>query len=195
MRRTAFGFLLVFLFLTGSGVADEVNTLTDRTNRVRLMMSDANLFRTRKGLPPLTLDSSLCRAADVHACEMANYHYFGHRGLRPTFASTPGSRAFVQGYSWVRIAENICSGYNTVSEAFNSFVYSEPHYRNLINPELVDIGIGVARGDSQRIYWVMLPGRQSSFGQPGHRSGGLLPNASFAAVTRSLRRGDRRHDQ
>jgi uncharacterized protein YkwD len=187
MRQGVFGFLLVFLFLPQVGVASDIDKLTDHANQIRMMVSEANLFRARKGLPPLTLDSSLCRAADLHAWEMADYHYFGHRGARSTFASTPGSRAFAQGYSWARIAENICAGYRSVSEAFNSFVYSEPHYRNLINPELADIGIGVAKSDSQRIYWVMLLGRQSNFDQPGLCSDGWLPNASFGAVTRSVR--------
>jgi uncharacterized protein YkwD len=94
------------------------------------------------------------------------------------FATTPGSRAFSQGYSWVRIAENICAGYRNVGDAFNSFLYSHTHYRNLIDPELVDVGIGVAKSDNNRLYWVVLLGRQSGFCREGTGSSGLFRNTS-----------------
>jgi uncharacterized protein YkwD len=166
MRQGVTGLLLIFFFLHEAGVAADISNSRDNRpgqNDIRIMVLEANLLRTGRGLPPLRVDPSLCRAADLHAHEMAELNFFSHRGPQPLFASTPGSRAFSQGYSWARIAENICAGYRSVSEAFNSFVYSGPHYRNLMNPELEDIGIGVAKSATNRIYWVMLLGRQSYF--------------------------------
>jgi uncharacterized protein YkwD len=164
MRRSAIEFLLLLFFVQKTALAAEKPAdLIPHMDETRTIVLEANLLRTSKGLPPLRIDPGLCRAADFHAQEMAQLNYFSHRGPQSMFASTPGSRAFRQGYSWARIAENICAGYSNASDAFNSFLFSKPHYQNMVDPELLDIGIGVAKSETNRLYWVMLLGRQSSF--------------------------------
>jgi uncharacterized protein YkwD len=164
MRRSAIEFFLLLFFVQGAAHAAEKPADQIRyPDETRTMVLEANLLRTSKGLPPLRIDPGLCRAADFHAQEMAERNYFSHRGPQSMFASTPGSRAFRQGYSWRRIAENICAGYPSASDAFNSFLFSKPHYHNMVDPELLDIGIGLAKSETNRLYWVMLLGRQSSF--------------------------------
>jgi uncharacterized protein YkwD len=164
MRRSAIEFFLLLFFVQEAALAAEKPASQIlHPDETQTMVLEANLVRTSKGLPPLRIDPGLCRAADLHAHEMAELNYFSHRGPQSMFASTPGSRAFRQGYSWKRIAENICAGYPSASDAFNSFLFSRPHYQNIIDPELLDVGIGVARSETNRLYWVMLLGRQSSF--------------------------------
>jgi uncharacterized protein YkwD len=120
------------------------------------MLSSINQLRTQHGLSSLTLDTRLCRAAKQHAEEMAQYHYFSHRGRRRFFSgSGPGSRATASGYHWKAIAENMCAGYRDALAAFQSWVLSAEHYRNLMNPRYVDAGVGVARAPT-KTYWVLL---------------------------------------
>lgn len=163
MKPSAIKFLLLLFFAQETAFAAE--RPTDQIlhlDETRTMVLATNLLRTSKGLPPLRIDPGLCRAADLHAREMAERNYFSHQGPQSMFASTPGSRAFRQGYSWARIAENICAGYPSASTAFNSFLFSKPHYHNMVDPVLLDIGIGVAKSETNRLYWVMLLGRQSN---------------------------------
>jgi uncharacterized protein YkwD len=120
------------------------------------MLSDINQLRTQHHLPALTLNPRLCQAARQHAEEMAQYNYFSHRGRRRfLFASSPGTRATASGYQWKAIAENICAGYRHAPAAFQSWVLSAEHYRNLTDPRYRDAGIGVARSCA-KTYWVLL---------------------------------------
>ena len=124
--------------------------------QISQMLSDINQLRTRHGLPSLTLDARLCRAARRHAEDMAQYNYFGHRGRkRFLFASGPGTRATANGYQWTAIAENICAGNKNASAAFQNWALSAEHYRNLMDPRYLDAGIGVARSPT-KTYWVLL---------------------------------------
>ena len=118
-----------------------------------------NALRSSRGLSPVRLDPALCRAAGAHAAEMARNHYFGHGGLGGRWfggGSTPGSRAWQAGYMWSFIVENIAAGRPTPATAFAAWVASRPHYRNLVEAAVRDLGIGVAR-DPQGccLYWVM----------------------------------------
>jgi len=135
---------------------DSLLGLPAEQQQISQMFSYLNQFRTQHGLPSLTLDRRLCQAARQHAEDMAQYSYFSHRGRRHfLFASSPGSRAAACGYQWKAIAENMCSGYRNASAAFQSWVLSAEHYRNLTDSRYRDAGIGVARS-STGTYWVLL---------------------------------------
>jgi uncharacterized protein YkwD len=124
--------------------------------QISQMLSYVNQLRVQHHLSSLTSDSRLCQAARQHAEEMAQYNYFSHRGRRRfLFASGPGTRANANGYQWKAIAENMCAGYRNAQAAFQSWVVSAEHYRNLTDPRYLDAGIGVARS-STRTYWVLL---------------------------------------
>jgi uncharacterized protein YkwD len=99
MRPSAIEFLLLLFFVQETALAAEKPAdLIPHMDETRTIVLEANLLRTSKGLPPLRIDPGLCRAADFHAQEMAQLNYFSHRGPQSMFASTPGSRAFRQGY-------------------------------------------------------------------------------------------------
>jgi uncharacterized protein YkwD len=129
-----------------------------------------NQLRTGRGLAPVRLDASLCRAAAGHALDMAQNHYFGHtRRTTGLFGeSTPGSRASAEGYRWSLIAENIACGQQTAPSAFLAWASSRPHYRNLVSPAVRDLGIGIARNrQTNQPYWVMVLGsRQENLAPP-----------------------------
>lgn len=129
-----------------------------------------NQLRTARGLAPVRLDARLCRAAACHALDMAQNHYFGHtRHTSGLFGQgTPGSRASAEGYCWSFIAENIACGQQTGPSAFLAWACSRPHYRNLVSPEVRELGIGIARNrQTNQAYWVMMLGsRRESVAPP-----------------------------
>jgi uncharacterized protein YkwD len=83
---------------------------------------------------------------------MATRDYFpaDHTTLAP-IPSWLGGPAFsdrisLQGYNWTTVAENIAAGtsMDTAQEAFDAWVNSPGHRANMLNPNITQIGIGMA---------------------------------------------------
>lgn len=104
--------------------------------------------------PPLTWDTKLAQAAQNHADDMAAKQYFQHDSLN---GKTPFDRMKDVGYPLRTAAENIAAGNRDVYEALHSWLKSTGHCRNLMNPEMKDVGLGMATNLRSRykIYWVM----------------------------------------
>jgi uncharacterized protein YkwD len=161
--------ILLFSIVEPGATAPAPSSLASRSDLEQIERL-TNQLRTARGLAPVRLDASLCRAAASHALDMAQNHYFGHtRRTAGLFGeSTPGSRASAEGYRWSFIAENIACGQQTGLSAFLAWVSSRPHYHNLVSPVVRELGIGIARNRrTNQPYWVMMLGsRQESFAPP-----------------------------
>lgn len=153
--------VLLFGLIFNNGLSQSRSESDGLIVPARAIATFTNQLRVTQGLTPVRLDPSLCRAAQLHAEDMAERNYFSHvehsRFLMSP-CSTPGRRALKQGYSFSFIAENICAGFPSPGGAFEGWVNSKPHYHNLVNPEFQDIGVGVALSKECRAYWVMLLG-------------------------------------
>src|SRR5882762_855803 len=95
----------------GSTLGKQPNALQpvpDQQAQVDRMFDSTNLVRSKRRLPQLSLDPRLCHAAAQHAEEMARYNYVSDRG-RGIFPvrSSPGTRAWANGYAWSSIAETV----------------------------------------------------------------------------------------
>jgi uncharacterized protein YkwD len=116
-----------------------------------------NLQRAMIGLDPLLPSPALMAAAQTHAEDMAARGYFSHAGLD---GSTPATRASAAGYAWIALGENIAQGQSTPEQVMQSWMTSEGHRSNILNPIFENIGVGYAisprTGNS---YWVQLFGR------------------------------------
>ena len=110
-----------------------------------------NIERTARGLPALTMDTTLNAAAAERAKEITTC--FAHE--RPD-----GSSCFTilnkYGVSYRVAAENIAAGQSTPAAVVNSWMNSEGHRANILNSSLRKIGVGYARGGSYGTYWVQL---------------------------------------
>jgi uncharacterized protein YkwD len=106
---------------------------------------------------PLTLDSRLTKASDLHAADMAAKNYFSHTG---SDGSTPFDRMIRQGYYYSYAGENIAAGYSTASAVVQGWLNSPGHCANIMNPNFVNVGVGYSAGGSYRYYWV------ADFGKP-----------------------------
>jgi uncharacterized protein YkwD len=122
----------------------------------RRVVELVNRYRAVAGCPALRVDRRLDAAALGHSRDMARRDYFDHTGLD---GSTPWTRARRAGYD-TPSAENIAFGYRTAEEAVRAWLDSPGHRRNLLDCTSRAVGTGVARGDSEGIYWTQLFGRE-----------------------------------
>lgn len=106
-----------------------------------------NQARDDAGCDPVTIDSRLTRAAQLHAEDMQENNYFSH--------SSQDGRTFVdraqdQGYGSPS-AENIAQGQPTASAVFNAWMNSSGHRANIESCSTRTMGVGHTQRDH---YWV-----------------------------------------
>lgn len=103
----------------------------------------------------LRWDDALTAAAAGHSQDMAAQNYFSHTSQDGRSFS---ARIGTAGYRWSRVAENIAAGYPTVQAVMDGWLASPGHCANLLNPNLVHIGVACAPGtatSTYRSYWTM----------------------------------------
>jgi hypothetical protein len=111
-----------------------------------------NAERAARKLPPVKLQYNLREAAMWLARDMAEKGYLSH--------TDSVGRDFTQRfelygyYNPIELAENIAMGARTPQEAVNDWMKSEQHRTNMLNPNLREIGVGLAVDDRGRRYWV-----------------------------------------
>jgi uncharacterized protein YkwD len=98
-----------------------------------------NAFRQQNGLQPLTVNSKLNTAAQVHSQHMATEDFFSH--TEPD-GSQPWDRMTAAGYSWSQSGENIAAGQTTPEEVVNDWINSPGHRANMLSPKFREIGVG-----------------------------------------------------
>lgn len=116
---------------------------------VQLMSSE----RVNEGLSPLGSNSKLSDVARVKSQDMIDNEYFSH--LSPTYGS-PFDMMKDFGISYMTAGENIAYGQSTPAEVMNSWMNSEGHRSNILNPAFTEIGVGVAVDANGRYYWTQM---------------------------------------
>lgn len=123
------------------------------------MLTSLNTIRADKGLKPLRICTSLTRAAQNYARNMATQNFYSHNGKD---GSTPSQRIERAGYDWRNsrtasgVAENIAAGQNSVTEVMKDWKKSTGHYKNMTNSRFTHVGFGMfenQRSDYSK-YWV-----------------------------------------
>lgn len=113
-----------------------------------------NAYRADNGLGPLVFSDALNQAAAWKSEHMATNDYFGHddAGLNRDFVGRLRDCGYTAN-TW--LAENIAAGNDTAAETFEQWRASPGHNSNMLNPNMVAIGIArVLNSDSQfRWYW------------------------------------------
>ncbi len=129
---------------TANGAAAEVVRLT-------------NNERQANGCPALKVNAALTTSASRHSADMAERDYFDHNSLD---GRSPFDRMKAAGYSYSRAAENIAAGQPTAAAVVAGWMKSAGHRANIVNCDLTEIGVGVAKGGRYGIYWTQ------NFGTP-----------------------------
>ncbi len=112
-----------------------------------------NQYRAEAGLSPLTLSPSLCEACDIRSEELLTS--FSH--TRPDGQSCFTILADL-GISCCRSGENIAAGQATPQDVMNTWMNSEGHKNNIMNPNFGKIGIAYCYDENAPYhhYWVQL---------------------------------------
>jgi uncharacterized protein YkwD len=151
-----------------------------------LVTQGTNALRASNQLPALRVSRPLTEAAQRFADYMASTEQYGHEadGRRPA------DRALAHGYEHCIVAENI--GYQFSSRGFateelaerlvDGWEQSPGHRHNMLLPQVVDIGIGIARSERTRRYFGV-----QMFGRPQTESARFeIANRSDAAIRYEL---------
>lgn len=120
------------------------------------MVEYVNKFRVDQGLNPLRYSTDLFTAARLHAEYLAEMSCVSHKGSN---GSDVGRRAKGVDYYYSVIAENVGSASSPLV-MFNSWIASKGHKKNILIPEVEDIGVGIAEDFRGIKYWVLLLGKR-----------------------------------
>lgn len=120
----------------------------DPRTEEKKMMEMLNHFRKANGLKPLVFDPILQASALRHSTDMRDGRFFGHRS--PKFGDlrqrTPRSGTTVPEL----LLENIAVS-AAVSWAHDGLTNSPSHRRNLLDPDITSVGIGIAVRNGSRM--------------------------------------------
>ena len=108
-------------------------------NFIQQVLQLTNAERAQAGLRSLQLNVLLSRAAQRHSESMAYQDFFGHTGAD---GSSPFERIRNEGYRYSAAAENVAAGQSTPEDVVRSWMNSDGHRANILNPGYIDIGIG-----------------------------------------------------
>jgi uncharacterized protein YkwD len=130
--------------------------------RVMELVNDARAQGRRCGRDyhdaagPLADSSSLRKAAQRHAEDMARRKYFDHRGAD---GSQPKDRVQRAGYAPRLTGENIAFAPESAEEVVAGWLASPGHCANIMDARFTETGIAVATGRQRgHIYWVQVFG-------------------------------------
>lgn len=119
------------------------------------VVAATNAERARHRLAPLTVDARLTAAAQAHTADMLRRGFFAHQN--PDGAQV-WDRALAAGYAYRKVAENIAAGQRTAAEVVDGWMHSPGHRRNILDPELTQIGVGHVLGGSYGVLWTQVFG-------------------------------------
>ncbi|TGB05518.1 SafA/ExsA family spore coat assembly protein [Halobacillus salinus] len=112
-----------------------------------------NQERAKQGLSPLKGNWQLSRVARYKSRDMRDKGYFSHQS--PTYGS-PFEMMRSFNVSYRRAAENIAAGQRTPQEVVDGWMNSPGHRKNILDPNLRQIGVGYAKGGSYGHYWTQM---------------------------------------
>ena len=118
-----------------------------------------NAERMHQGLAALTYNPQLDRMAKIQAQNMARFQKMAHvlpEAEQPTLVS----RAQHVGYVFGRIAENVAIGYLSAETVVQGWMASKGHRANILNSDVGETGIAIARSSAGGLYYCQVFGRQ-----------------------------------
>jgi uncharacterized protein YkwD len=124
------------------------------TAEEREIFERTNEYRQKCGLPRVSLNPQLTRAARYFAIYMSITGDFDH----DADGKGPGARAAKFGYDWSLVCENIAYRYKAYdpslrdlpSDFVDGWIQSAGHRKNMLCDEVLETGVGVAVGKNPR---------------------------------------------
>lgn len=103
----------------------------------------SNEERKAEGVPQLSLNPLVMRAAQLKAEDMAKEAYYAH--VSPD-GETPMHWLDQVGYKYQYVGENLTANIMDEESVVSAWMGSPGHRRNLLDPKFTHVGIGVAEG-------------------------------------------------
>lgn len=130
---------------SGAAAAQETAEHFDAAAAKQDIIDRTNALRRENGVSALTVNGKLMQAAQVRADEMATHTVYSH--------TRPDGRKFNTATDCPYMAENIhriadwvLSDQTLAERAVADWYASTVHHKNMVNPKLSEIGVGLARG-------------------------------------------------
>jgi uncharacterized protein YkwD len=164
------------------GSSGEAGKVPDLDKVKEQVVKLTNAFRAENKLGALKVNAELGKAAQPFAEYMARTDKFSHTAD----GKEPWERVAAAGYAYCIVLENIAYEENpegfTTEDLARRFVQgwkdSPPHRKNMLDPDIEDIGIGVARSSQTGRYYAV-----QNFGRPKSKAITFkLANLTDAAV-------------
>jgi len=105
-------------------------------------------YRQAHGLPAVTADPALMQVARRQADAMATTGVFDHSAAGAFATRIAAANVGAAG-------ENIAMGQTSWAGALSAWISSPGHNRNLLMPGATRVGVAMARGGNNRLYWAM----------------------------------------
>lgn len=109
----------------------------------KILIELTNKQRQAKGLPPVTENSALDKAAVLKAQNMFEENYWAH--FAPS-GKTPWDFMLGSGYKFTFAGENLAKNFYNSEDIVAAWLASPTHRDNLLNPKYKDIGIAAVEG-------------------------------------------------
>ncbi len=109
----------------------------------KILIELTNKQRQAKGLPPVTENSALDKAAVLKAQNMFEENYWAH--FAPS-GKSPWDFIIGSGYKFTFAGENLAKNFYNSDDVVIAWMDSPTHRDNLLNPKYKDIGIAVVEG-------------------------------------------------
>ena len=129
--------------------------VTRYNNYYQEVLRLVNKIRAEAGVGPMTLDTTLCKAASMRALEMDYANVMSHTRPNGTDCWTVFDFYNV---SFMTCGENVAAGQTSSSAVVESWKNSQGHYENMINPAFTKLGVGYSSNGvgSMKHYWCQL---------------------------------------
>ena len=118
-----------------------------------------NAERRRQGLSDLVYNPQLDRMARIQAQNMAHFQKMAHVIPEATLPRLT-DRAHEAGYLYSRLAENVALGYPNAETVVQGWMASRAHRANILNRDLEETGIAIARSAAGGLYYCQVFGRR-----------------------------------
>lgn len=133
--------LSALTFLAGCGVTKPVNVKSETSLKsLEYQLLDlVNKERKKAGLRLYVMDADLQIVARKHSADMVKRNYFSHTNLK---GESPFDRLKNAKIKYTKAAENLAE-HISVQEIHKSLMNSPGHRKNIMNPQLGKLGIGI----------------------------------------------------
>ncbi len=118
-----------------------------------------NAERRHQGFPALVYNEQLDQMAVIQARNMAHFQKMSHV-LPESSLPTLGDRARYVAYPFGRLAENVALGYPNAESVVEGWMTSKGHRANILNSNVVETGIAIARSSAGGLYYCQVFGRR-----------------------------------